>query len=151
MNIEKIENTLIEVTDILNSKIDTRKFQVIDRGLPHSCKSLLKGKMGIYIFKYKDTYLKIGKVGAKSNARFTSQHYNPNSSNSNLAKSILSDDEMIKLGLDESNIEKWIKNNTSRIDILLDEDLGIFTLNLFEACLHYKFRPKYEGFKNQNQ
>ena len=27
-------------------------------------------------------------------------------------------------------------------DIIMDEDLGIFVLDLFEACLHYKYKPK---------
>ncbi|GEM_PF-5297747 len=43
----------------------------------------------------------------------------------------------------------WIKKNCRRIDILLDADLGIFTLELIEATLHYKYEPKYEGFLAQ--
>ena len=39
--------------------------------------------------------------------------------------------------------------NLDRIDILLEDSLGVFTLNLLEACLHYKYKPKYEGYNSQ--
>ena len=48
-------------------------------------------RAAVYIFKWNDTYLKVGKVNANSNARYQSQHYNPNSSKSNLSKSLLGD------------------------------------------------------------
>jgi len=105
--------------------------------------------MGVYLFKYGDKYLKIGKAGPNSNARFTSQHYNPNSSQSNLAKSILNDPDMDKFNLDNENVGNWIKQNVQRIDILIDSSLTIFVLELFESFLHCKSKPKYEGFQNQ--
>jgi hypothetical protein len=49
----------------------------------------------------------------------------------------------------ENNIGDWIKNNCRRVDILLDWDLGIFSLELIEAALHYKYEPVYEGFVTQ--
>lgn len=45
---------------------------------------------------------------------------------------------------------EWIKNNCRRVDILIDESLGGFALELVEAILHYRFRPKYEG-KNSDE
>ncbi|MDQ6577004.1 MAG: hypothetical protein Q5546_08645, partial [Haemophilus parahaemolyticus] len=95
---------------------------------------------------YKDTYLKIGKVGAKSKARYTSQHYLPNSSISNLAKSILKDESFSNVhAITEKNVGEWIKDNCQRINILIDKELGHFALSLIEAMLHYKYQPKYEG------
>ena len=105
--------------------------------------------MGVYTFLYQDAFLKIGKAGPNSGARFSSQHYLPNSSASNLARSILNDTRMQDLGLTEKNVGSWIKQNTRRIDILLDASLGIFTLELIEAALHFKYEPRYEGFQNQ--
>lgn len=124
-------------------------YRIIDRGLPHTPKSLEKGTMGVYTFLYNDEFLKIGKAGPSSNARFTSQHYLPRSSQSNLSKSVLLDDNMRALGINEDNVGDWIKQNCRRIDIILDKNLGIFALELVEAALHYKYEPRYEGFSNQ--
>ena len=66
-----------------------------------------------------------------------------------MAASILQDTRMQGKGIDEGNVGQWIKNNCRRIDILLDSDLGIFSLELIEAALHYKYEPVYEGFSNQ--
>ena len=124
-------------------------YEIIDRGVPHAPQMLKPGTMGVYTFLYKDKFLKIGKAGPNSNARFFSQHYLPTSSASNLSKSILNDAEMRTLGITEQSVGNWIKQNTRRIDIILDESLGIFTLELIEAALHFKYEPRYEGFKNQ--
>ena len=56
---------------------------------------------------------------------------------------------MQDLVLTEKNIGSWTKQNTGRIDILLDASLGIFTPELIEAALHFKYGPRYEGFQNQ--
>lgn len=105
--------------------------------------------MGVYTFWYKEKFLKIGKAGPNSNARFLSQHYNPRSAQSTLAASILLDKGMQNEGITEGNVGDWIKNNCRRVDILLDADLGIFALELIEAALHYKYEPLYEGFATQ--
>ncbi len=137
------------VSHFLGREIDMQKVQIIDRGLPHTPKSLKPGTMGVYTFNYNGQFLKIGKAGPNSNARFLSQHYNPASANSTLAKSILYDPTMAMLGIREDNVGDWIKANCRRIDILLDVELGIFSLELVESSLHYKYQPKYEGFASQ--
>jgi len=116
---------------------------------PHKPKSLPKGKMGIYIFHHEKDCLKIGKAGANSGPRFKSHHYAIGRSPSNLAKSLLDDINMQRFGLTKEIIGEWIRNNTERTDILVDEALGIFTLNLLEAFLHCRLNPRYEGFKSQ--
>ena len=143
---ECIENASIAI----GRPIDINKINVIDRGQPHlPPRRLPKGKMAVYTFVYEGEILKIGKAGPNSNARYTSQHYNPKSAMSNLAKSILSDKEMLEKGINEENVGEWIKQNCRRIDIEIDVDLGIFTLEFIEAVLHYKYTPKYEGFSSQ--
>ncbi|WP_051208790.1 hypothetical protein [Butyrivibrio sp. WCD3002] len=146
--VSEFDEIIREVTRAAGKPIESG-YEIIDRGMPHTPKSLGKGKMGIYTFNYNGEFLKIGEAGPSSNARFESQHYLPKSSNSNLSKSILKDSEMQGLGINELNVGDWIKKNTRRIDILLDASLGIFALNLLEAALHYKYEPRYEGFKNQ--
>ena len=146
--IKELEQIIKEVTKAAGRSI-LEGYEIIDRGMPHISKSLRPGTMGIYMFFFNGEFLKIGKAGPNSNARFTSQHYLPFSSQSNLSKSILQDEDMQKLGITADNVGEWIKHNTRRIDIILAESLGIFTLELIEAALHYRYEPKYEGFKNQ--
>ena len=144
----EFENIIQSVTTAAGRKVDSH-YEIIDRGLPHTPHTLKRGKMGIYTFLYGDEFLKIGKAGPNSNARFFSQHYLPSSAQSNLSKSILEDDRMQGQGITKDNVGDWLKQNTRRIDILLDASLGIFTLELIEAALHYRYEPRYEGFKNQ--
>ena len=146
--VEEFETIIQGVTAAAGRKVDSH-YEIIDRGLPHTPHTLKRGTMGIYTFLYGDEFLKIGKAGPNSNARFFSQHYLPSSAQSNLSKSILEDDRMQGQGITEDNVGDWIKQNTRRIDILLDASLGIFTLELIEAALHYRYEPRYEGFKNQ--
>jgi hypothetical protein len=93
--------------------------------------------------------LKVGQVGPRSNARFLSQHYNPNSSRSNLAKSLLQHPETWpRLGvtaLDEATVGDWIKTHTARDHFYLDAGQSKLLLNLLEAFLHGRLRPLFEG------
>lgn len=147
--VAEIRNTIESVITLLGKTVDPSKYTVIDRGLPHTPKSLELGTMGVYTFLYDDKFLKIGKAGPSSNARLLSQHYNPGSAMSTLAASILTDDGMASLSITEANFGNRIKQNCRRIDIILDADLGVFTLELVEEILHYKYEPKYECFKSQ--
>ncbi|NLI65069.1 MAG: hypothetical protein GX367_10085 [Bacteroidales bacterium] len=146
---KELNNIILETSTTLGKPINGSSLEIIDRGKPHKPEPLPAGKMGVYLFLYDDVFLKIGKAGPKSNARFYSQHYNPKSARSTLAASILSDKSNIAGTITESNIGDWIKENCHRIDILLDADVGIFALELIEAALHYKYEPIYEGFVTQ--
>lgn len=145
----EFEKIILEVSKVLGKPIDKEKFEIIDRGLPHQPGNLPAGKMGVYTFWFEGDFLKIGKAGPSSKARFSSQHYNPRSARSTLAASILLDRGIQEKGINENNVGDWIRNNCRRVDILLDSDLGIFTLELIEAALHYKYEPIYEGFATQ--
>ena len=118
---------------------------------PHTSPRLLpSGKMAVYVFLWGDLCLKVGKVGPRSQARYTSQHYNPRSSNSNLAKSILKHkSELGLVHLGDTTVGDWIKAETGRINFLLDQDLGVPILSLMEAFLQCRLRPKFEGFESQ--
>jgi hypothetical protein len=132
-------------------QINPKKIEIRSLGCPHIPKTLPAGKMGIYIFHHKKNCLKIGKAGVKSNARFSSQHYALGRAKSNLPKSLLLDTRMKNQGLSKNGIGAWIRENTTRTDILLDESLGVWTLNFLEAFLHCRYRPIYEGYKGQVQ
>ena len=112
--------------------------------------SLPRGKMAVYVFEWKGQCLKVGKVGPNSQARYTSQHYGPSSSNSNLAKSVLAGrDELGISGVSESNVGAWIKTNVDRTNYLLNTECGISVLTLLESFLQCRLRPRFEGFESQ--
>jgi hypothetical protein len=114
---------------------------------PHRPPSRLPvGKMAVYGFHYDGAWLKIGKAGAKSQARYTSQHYNPASAASTLAASLLHDPAMaVAPGFDPARPGEWIKARCARVNILLPEASGRPILALLEAFLHARLKPRYEG------
>lgn len=118
-------------------------------GPTHVTYRLPKNKMAIYIFINPKSNIcyKVGLIGGmKSNDRFQRQHYSPNSTNSNLAKSILNDKD---IDCEMMNVKDWIINNTERINIFIDAKWGILTLKLLECFIQNRLQPKYEGFKSQ--
>ncbi|RUX32606.1 hypothetical protein EOA13_00415 [Mesorhizobium sp. M7A.F.Ca.US.011.01.1.1] len=109
------------------------------------------GRMAVYVFALGPEVLKVGKVGAKSQARYTSQHYNAGSALSTLAASILAERE--RHGLTEADMPRagqWIRHNVDRVNFLIDEEIGMRLLNLLEAFLQCRLNPRYEGFKSQS-
>ncbi|HCH02331.1 MAG TPA: hypothetical protein DEV85_10660 [Vibrio sp.] len=97
------------------------------------------GKWHIYSFWLNDSgeSLKIGIAGPKSAARFFSQHYNENSTNSNLAKSLL------KSNFCSSNAKGWIINNTYRVNVVFN-DFNKPLAHALETHLHLLFNPIFE-------
>ena len=147
----EIINTFIAVARLAGVTINDDQIRIEDRECPHDSPDLPDRHMAVYVFIHDKVYLRIGKVGSRSHSRFKNHHYNPNSSGSNLAKSILGDNDMKKFGLDENNVGDWIRRNTQRIDILIDSSISIFALELLESFLHCKLNPKYEGFQSQRE
>ncbi|MBU7544747.1 hypothetical protein [Weissella cibaria] len=154
MNFEnEFSNIISKVSKTLGKEITDDSFQILNIGHTRPT-TLPKGKMAVYTFysDESDEFLKIGKVGPNSNTRYTSQHYQPKSSKSNLASSILKDATLVgKEDINEENVGQWILNNLYRTDIILDADLGPFALDLVEASLHYVYQPKYEGYGSQRK
>jgi hypothetical protein len=157
----KFYNVLKEISNLLEDFLKVAQlagvsltptsisFEVLSA--PHKPPSNLPvGKAGVYVFAWKDQCLKVGKVGSKSKARFTSQHYNPGSSVSNLAKSVLRDFEKLGLtGINESNAGDWVKDNCHRINFFVDVSCGISVVTLLEVFLQCRLNPRYEGFLSQ--
>jgi hypothetical protein len=96
---------------------------------PHIPKSLPLGKCAVYVFSLSAAHgltceagggrvLKVGRVGPNSNARFQSQHYNPGSAMSSLARSLLEGEGLWSyLGierLNDTDMGAWIRRNTDR-------------------------------------
>ena len=118
---------------------------------PHSPPTRLPaGKMAVYVFCHQGRTLKVGKAGPNSNARYTSQHYNPGSAHSTLAASLLKrGTEMNIQGITDPGVGDWIKTNTDRYNFLLDSSYHDRLLALLEAFLQCKLDPLFEGSSSQ--
>ena len=114
---------------------------------PHVAPKILpRGKMAVYAFFLNGQALKVGKVGPKSNARYTSQHYNPTSARSTLAQSILTNAVRVEAaGIDAGAVGDWIRKNTDRVNLLLPASVGLPILSLLESFLHVRWKPLFEG------
>lgn len=137
------------ITQKLGDMITKEDYHIEDMGCPHTIPRLPKGYAAIYIFVYETDkgcyeFLKIGKANAKSNARFSSQHYGFHAP-STLAKSICSDEEFVAQGINKDNVKDWMLNHLHRINILIKTDCGKAATELIESVLHYAFRPRFEG------
>lgn len=184
---EQIKNDITKVIRILKEIDSNLKDNVVlneknvEIHINPDCK-LEDGKMGIYMFCYrykdKDVFLKIGKAGEKTKARFSTQHYCINKTKSTLAKSLIKNiqedridnevleeikqeitaiitKEEIKQILDNSDnsnlkdkkdgIKEWMKDNLTKINIVLDASLGNRVLSFFEEFFLFKYNPIFEG------
>ena len=115
--------------------------------MPHKPPSRLpKGKVAVYIFSDRERVLKVGQVGPNSQPRYTSHHYNPGSSGSNLSKSLLEDEHVKeRYDLSQETVGEWIKKNTDRVNFIIHADYYGPVLNLFEAFVQCRLDPAYEG------
>jgi len=129
----------------------------LSKGDAHKPTTLQEGMCGVYIFLGDNCCFKVGKAGPKSKARWNSHHYNLDESTpSTLPKSILRNRERVKReypfeihsaidALDSSNIKNWMRNHTSRIELLILDDGDKSSLNLLEALAQYRLKPIFEG------
>jgi len=137
----------VKVAELSGVPIPKDEFEVVFLEGPHkSPTSLPYGKMAIYGFWGDGTWLKIGMAGAKSQARYTSQHYNRGSALSTLAASLAGDPRMSNVaGFDAAAPGAWIKSSCHRVNILLSTKYARSMLAMLEAFLHIRLRPRYEG------
>jgi hypothetical protein len=130
---------------------------------PHRSHSLPTGKCAVYVFSLSerwgsgcpagpDRVLKVGKAGPKSNARFQSQHYNPNSAGSTVAGSLTRCKILWPyLGITRlaEEVGEWIRKHVDRDNFYLDapdEPL----LRLFETYLSGTLGSVFEGGESRN-
>ena len=141
-----------QVAFLAGVELDLASLTIEELPAPHRPTGLPLRHMAVYVFSYEGKTLKVGKAGPNSDARFRSQHYNPSSSASNLAASILKDGAPVdNAPVDISTVGEWIRNNTDRTNFILDEDVGIEVLTLLESFVQCRLQPAYEGFANQRR
>jgi len=127
-------------------------------GVPHRPIGLPGGWQGVYCFRFGPSWLKVGKAGPKSGARWTSQHYKPTRARSTLAFSLLKyghlatrEDlrvpnlKMLLQRVGPAEISDWIKANTERVNILIRAEMGVGALTRLEAIGHRILDPVFEG------
>ena len=138
------------VAELAHTPIHEGAIQIEVLRKPHAPPRLRKGTMGVYVFSDRDRVLKVGKAGANSGARFSSQHYT-GSAPSTLRGSLLADPTMVtRHGLDAPTVSDWIRDNTDRVNFILDAKAGPFVLALLETFVQCRLRPVYEGRSNPN-
>ena len=131
---------------------------------PHRPHSLRRGKCAVYVFSLSqswgsecpagpDRVIKVGKAGLLSNARFQSQHYNPNSAGSTVAGSLIRSRILWPyLGvtsLGSKDVGDWIRQHVDRDNFFLDAaDESL--LRLFEIYLCGTLGSVLEGSESRN-
>ncbi len=135
------------MAELAGDPIARDEIEIIYLPAPHTRPSRLPvGKMAAYGFWGNGRWLKIGKAGPNSNARYTSQHYIAGSAMSTLAGSLASDPHMTTVpGFDPQAPGAWIKAATHRVNILLPSHREKALLSLLEAFLHLRLKPRFEG------
>ena len=146
---DDIKTTLsdfVTVSELARDPIRRDEIEVEFLDAPHRAPSRLPvGKMAIYGFWRDGEWLKIGKAGPKSQARYTSQHYGLNAM-STLAKTLIKAHAVQPFaGFDPEIPGDWIRASTHRVNILIDAERGNAMLSLIEAFLHARLKPRYEG------
>lgn len=136
----------VTVADLAGEPIMLDELIVEFLPAPHQPPSSLPSKkMAIYAFWWNNEWLKIGQVGPKSNARYTSQHYT-GSAMSTLVGSLASDPDMEKIdGFNKHNPGDWIRKSTCRANVLIPVERHKRLLTLLEVFLHMRLKPRYEG------
>jgi hypothetical protein len=144
-----IETSLGEFSEVLaiaghGDDADCWKIEYLPA--PHRPSGLPRGYMAIYCFWGDGEWLKIGKVGANSDARYRSQHYAPGRARSSLAQSLLLDVDLAgRCNITAESCSEWIKGQSHRCNILVPATQSPSFLALLEAYLHFRLKPRYEG------
>jgi hypothetical protein len=140
-------NDLVNCANIAGLEVENNQIILLqlNPGIEnHIQPELPQGYNAVYIFKYNEIYLKVGKVSGNSNARYQYQHYSPNSNGSTLSKSLQNDENFNDI-INDQNIGVWIKENTTRFNILIPEVITNYFLHFTEAFFILRCRPKYEN------
>jgi hypothetical protein len=127
-------------------------------GRPHVPTPLPVGWQGVYCFEYEGAWLKVGKAGPKSGARWISQHYNRGSAMSTLAFSLvkyghfgsvdhpsLRDLRPRLQTVSPDDIGEWIRRHTERVNLVIRAEMGREGLAHLEAIAHRVLKPVFEG------
>jgi hypothetical protein len=138
--------TFVAVAQLAGEPIGWDAIEVEYLRAPHRPPSRLPAdKTAIFGFWGDGVWLKLGRAGPNSNARYTSQHYNPGSAPSTLAKTLADDPHMLTVaGFDPTAPGEWMKDVTHRVNVLLPASTHPELVLLLEAFLNLRLRPRYD-------
>lgn len=124
---------------------------------PHTRPALPAGCGAVYAFALArpwlgqcgaGTVLKVGRIGARSEARFRSQHYNPRSAGSTLANSLLTYRIVWPwLGIErliEDAVKSWMLGNLDRMHIFVPDGHPVVSASL-EVFVRARIGSVFEG------
>lgn len=146
--IEKGIRDFLSVAQLAGDPIALEEITIEFLPAPHSAPSggLPAGKMAIYAFWHGGSWLKIGKAGPRSHARYSYQHYTLGHARSALIASLVNDKPMMdSIGINAMQANEWIRTSTCRVNVLLPASRSLRLLSLLEAFLHVRLAPRYEG------
>jgi len=142
----------IEVATLSGFSIRKKDITHESLSAPHGPAHLPKGRQAVYVFSLPTppyVVLKVGKAGPRSNARYQSQHYNPRSATSTLARSLADrQDTWEQLGIqniNETSVGSWIKRHVDRDNLLISSNREKLLLSLMEIFLQCRLQPIFEG------
>lgn len=145
-HLDMLLNGFVQAAQIGNYEVSREDLILQYHPAPHNPEKLPNGKRAVYGFGTGKGWLKVGKAGGNSNARFQSQHYNPRSANSNLAASILKDvNSPIVPATSESSVGEWIKENCYRFNVVFGAHHSDEFATFMEAFFIFCLKPRYEG------
>lgn len=127
-----------------NVNITDLVLEHFENGENHVQQNLDANNAGIYIFKWNERYLKVGMDNSVSGKRFKVYHYNPNSTTSNLSRSLITEPEFQAL-IGDNHPGNWIRANTHRFNILIPKRLEKNFICFAEAFFILKCNPFFEG------
>ena len=128
-------------------------------GVPHTPVAMRKGWQGVYAFAFGTVWLKVGKAGPNSNARWVSPHYKATRSLSNLAWSLLRYTRLSSFNhprlptnlrtqlmvVPPDALGDWIKKHTARVNFTIRAELGPVALDRLERIAQDVLKPVFEG------
>jgi hypothetical protein len=157
LNIFDIKQDLVNEMHLSNIPVSMNDI-IIDRIYPpHASFKFIRDHFAIYAFSLLLTdgtltssgrALKVGSARHGSAPRFFHHHYKPNSSGSNLAKSIINNEwlwECLSVAtLNANNVGQWIKQNTLRDHLFIP--IKFITLQFkIERYVRGRLGPVFEG------
>jgi len=155
IDVELLVRDFIQVSQFAGLSLQASDIETEVLVAPHKRTGLPKGKAAVYVFFHGNTCLKVGKVGANSDARFRSQHYLPSGAMSNLSKSLCLDFTTdvaqsrffcadLRTGFDAESVADWMLTNFSRVHFFLDANAPTGAVRLLEVFLQCRLQPLFE-------
>lgn len=150
-----LRQCLLEAASLGQVELRGPEVQIRFQDPPHDRPRFPYWAQALYVFRFQDLCLKVGRAGPNSRARFTTHHYTgstayslPNVINDcaePLATELSRGEVQTLEALPVDRVGEWVAKNCGRINILFPSDHPRTTAKLLEAVLQARFDPCYEG------